>query len=178
MTQYVDGIRFETEICCSCGMPFAITAHFQKNRLNDHKSFYCPAGHAQHYTGKSEEQKLKERLERERSIREAAEARANKAESQHKQIAKAHTKMRNRVMNGVCPCCNRTFQNLMKHMQSQHSNELTLKHIRESYGMTQSAVAQEIGINSIYISLAEREKPVPRYADTAIRAWMESQVIV
>ena len=25
-----------------------------------------------------------------------------------------------RVHNGVCPCCNRSFQNLQKHMKTKH----------------------------------------------------------
>lgn len=28
--------------------------------------------------------------------------------------------MKNRVANGVCPCCNRHFENLERHMKGQH----------------------------------------------------------
>lgn len=27
-----------------------------------------------------------------------------------------------RVKNGVCPCCNRSFQNLKRHMNTKHPN--------------------------------------------------------
>jgi hypothetical protein len=28
--------------------------------------------------------------------------------------------MRKRIQSGVCPCCNRTFENLGRHMKSKH----------------------------------------------------------
>jgi hypothetical protein len=30
------------------------------------------------------------------------------------------TKIKNRVGNGVCPCCDRSFTNLRRHMSTQH----------------------------------------------------------
>tara|TARA_Y100000310_G_scaffold338946_1_gene430083 strand:- start:1163 stop:1354 length:192 start_codon:yes stop_codon:yes gene_type:complete len=30
------------------------------------------------------------------------------------------TKLKNRAKAGVCPCCNRTFQNLSRHMETKH----------------------------------------------------------
>jgi DNA repair exonuclease SbcCD ATPase subunit len=30
------------------------------------------------------------------------------------------TRIKNRASNGVCPCCNRTFQNLARHMHTKH----------------------------------------------------------
>lgn len=30
------------------------------------------------------------------------------------------TKIKKRVSKGVCPCCNRSFENLKNHMESQH----------------------------------------------------------
>lgn len=32
----------------------------------------------------------------------------------------AHQRTKNRVAKGVCPCCNRSFTNLAKHMAGQH----------------------------------------------------------
>lgn len=56
--------QLNVEYCCDCGMPFAMTADFQKRRRDDHGSFYCPAGHSQHYTGKTEAEKQRERADR------------------------------------------------------------------------------------------------------------------
>ncbi|MCA0318194.1 MAG: hypothetical protein LCH88_09010 [Proteobacteria bacterium] len=120
-------IELVTEQCCNCGMAFAMTADFKKRRLKDRQSFYCPAGHSQHYTGKSKEDQLAEELSRERQrlaryadmlgeegeLRRAAERRASAARGQV-------TRLKKRAAAGVCPCCNRTFTNLARHMAGQH----------------------------------------------------------
>ena len=54
--------EFVTETCCNCGLVFAMLKDYKKERLKDHKSFCCPAGHSQHYVSKSDEEKLKEEL--------------------------------------------------------------------------------------------------------------------
>jgi hypothetical protein len=42
------------------------------------------------------------------------------AERRRRAEKAAKTKIKNRVAKGVCPCCNRTFQNLADHMKSKH----------------------------------------------------------
>ena len=61
-TQLVGTTQLVVEECCNCCALFAMTVEFKAKRLIDHKSFYCPAGHKQYYTGKSNEEKLRERL--------------------------------------------------------------------------------------------------------------------
>lgn len=177
MTTFVDNIRFVTVLCGECGVPFAMTESFQKQKLQDRTTFYCPSGHPRFYTGKTEAQKLQEQLDRERQVREAAESRALRMQGERDQVAKAHKRMRTRVMNGVCPCCNRTFQNLLRHMQTEHQGELTLRAFREAFGMTQGALAQEIGVLPAYVSNAERGKYVPQHAQRSIDAWMAKQEV-
>lgn len=176
MSQFSNNEWLETEQCCSCGMSFAMTVDFRKRRIDDHKMFWCPAGHQQHYTGETEAQKLKIELERQKQIIDATQARANKAEIEREQISRAHKKMRTRVMNGVCPCCNRTFQNLLMHMKSEHPEfreTMKLSTLRAAFGMSQTAVAKEAGVNNAYVSLYEREHPVPDYAKSRLDNWVE-----
>ena len=52
------------EECCNCGMPFGLTQEFQNRRVKDHKNFHCPRGHAQHYYGKTAQEKKIEQLNR------------------------------------------------------------------------------------------------------------------
>lgn len=177
MTKFVDNTWFVTETCCNCGMQFAMTEDFQRRRREDRKSFYCPAGHVQHYTGPSEAQKLKIELERKEQMLSAAQARAATAEQERQQITRAHRKMRERVMNGVCPCCNRTFQNLMQHMRSEHpdfSTVRTMLTLRTAFGMTQAAVAHEAGVDATHVSLFERGKPVAAYAKARLESWLDA----
>lgn len=176
MSQFSNNEWFEVERCCNCGMSFAMTTDFMRRRRDDRKMFYCPAGHPQHYTGKTEAQKLKEDLERKNQMLDAAQARAATAEREREQVTKAHQKMRTRVMNGVCPCCNRTFQNLMQHMQSEHPEfreQMTLATLRAAFGMTQADVAKEAGVNATHVSQYEREYPVSAYAKERLDKWVE-----
>lgn len=106
--------------CIVCGIQIVLPQQFYRHRLKDHKSFHCVNGHIQQFCGETEEEKLRkivaqkdERIALERKWREEAERKTSAARGQI-------TKIKNRVGNGVCPCCNRTFQNLMQHMSTQH----------------------------------------------------------
>lgn len=120
---------YEIEHCCTCGIPFAVTSDFQKQRRLDHQYFYCPAGHPQHYAGKSEAEQQRDRanrLERQLANREEdlRSERASHTSTRRKLAASKGqlTKTKNRVAAGVCTCCNRTFANLARHMTGQHLN--------------------------------------------------------
>lgn len=100
---------------------------FNNIRRNDHKTFYCPSGHPQSYQGESEAEKF--RRERDRLAQRIAERdddlkrQRERAEAAERRSAAARgqiTKIKNRVGHGICPCCNRTFENLHRHMTTQH----------------------------------------------------------
>lgn len=123
--------EFYVEECCECGVPFGMTTathSFYRNHSaaapGATKNFYCPNGHAQHYAGKTEEQKLREQLASERERNENSERflREQRDREQNRSRAlKGHlTRQRKRAKAGVCPCCNRTFKQLAAHMKSQH----------------------------------------------------------
>ena len=175
MGQFADNNYFETLQCAHCNVSFAITADFMQRRRDDGKTFYCPSGHSNVYNGKTEAQKLKDELAREKEIREAAEARAQKAKSDLDVVSRAHGRMRQRIVNGTCPCCNRSFSNLRDHMKTQHPEftaQTTFAAIRQAFGMTQEAVAKEAGVEAVHVSLYEREKPVASYAKTRLDHWI------
>lgn len=48
--------------CPACHMDFGMTPQFEAARRDDHKSFYCPAGHSLSYGKKSEAERLREQL--------------------------------------------------------------------------------------------------------------------
>lgn len=175
MATFADNIEYVTHQCGECGIPFAMTREFHDRRVNDRETWYCPNGHPRAFTGESEADKLRAEVERQKQMREAEEARRLRVEQERDQVARAHTKMRARVMNGVCPCCNRTFQNLMRHMQTEHAGEINLRTLRTAFGMSQAAAATEVGIRQVYISSHERGKHIPAYARLAIEAWIKRQ---
>ena len=112
--------------CCACGMPFGMTRDFQQRRLDDGEGWYCPRGHLQYYT-KPTIQRLKEDLWRRTQQRDRARAQLDSERDQHgasrRQLAATKgvvTRTKNRIKNGVCPCCNRQFENLAGHMKTKH----------------------------------------------------------
>lgn len=119
--------QLRVEQCYKCQCLFAIPMDLYKRaRIDSNVSFYCPHGHGQSYT-KSEVSVLKEQLEsKERQLQWKQE----QIESKNRQIKQldysvraqkaAKTKILNRVKNGVCPCCNRSFQNLQNHFKIKH----------------------------------------------------------
>lgn len=178
MATFSENTWFHTVTCCNCGLQFAMADGFYKKRLEKQDSFYCPAGHGQHFTGTTEAEKLRRQLDAQTARVERAEQRASEADAERRRIARAHRKMRSRVANGVCPCCNRSFENLRRHMQSEHADfgqPQTLKALREAFGMTQSDVAREAGTNVAYVGYFERGKPLPVEARDRLYCWIETQ---
>ena len=175
MAQYVENEYLQTWSCGECGIRMAVALSAWEGRQKTGKDFYCFNGHCRVFRDTTEK-KLQRDLDRERQVREAAEARAGKAEQNLAQVTKAHRKMRERVMNGVCPCCNRSFANLREHMKSEHADfgtVRTLFALRQAFGMTQAAVAREAGVDTTYVSFYENEKKLPAYAKERIEAWLD-----
>ena len=106
--------------CGECGIPFSMTENFYRKRKKDHESFYCPVGHPRYYPQKSNEEILRERLRRSELEREQAEGYVKELERSRSALKGQITKTKKRISAGVCACCNRTFQNVARHMKSQH----------------------------------------------------------
>ncbi|WP_032375983.1 hypothetical protein [Rhodococcoides fascians] len=112
--------RLVIEVCCACGINFAMGETYQRRRMEDHRSFYCPSGHAQSYRGKSEAEKLRERNERLAQQLASREEDLRAERVRHSSTKGQLTKSKKRAAAGVCPCCNRTFQNVSRHVAGQH----------------------------------------------------------
>ena len=88
--------------------------------------FYCPNGHAQHYT-ETTVTKLKKQLDNANKRMGWAEDSAARARVEAEDAKRSRaaikgqlTKTRNRIAHGVCPCCHRTFKQLEAHMSNKH----------------------------------------------------------
>lgn len=115
------------EECCDCGIAFGITKDFRERRLADHKLFYCPKGHGQYFSGKSEKEKLQDQVNSLLSKNMSLQVRRDELINEVQQVKyslraqkAAKTKIMNRVKNGVCPCCNRSFTDLQRHFATKH----------------------------------------------------------
>lgn len=111
---------------CWCGINLAIPSSLERAARDNQTNVYCPLGHTFVY-GKNEKERLEAQLEAER--RRAGRLAAERDQARQETITQKGraTRFRNdrdrlktRAAAGVCPCCNRTFQQLARHMAKQH----------------------------------------------------------
>lgn len=116
--------------CPNCQTVHGVEQHIYDaaQQRNEKMSLYCPNGHGWHYP-KGDSQTTILRRERDRARQALAERddtieQEREWRKQSERSASAYkgqvTKIKKRVGKGVCPCCNRQFQNVHKHMESQH----------------------------------------------------------
>lgn len=114
--------------CANCGMIFGVTRDFEDRRRRDHQSFFCPKGHSNYYAERTEEDKLRDRLTREQAAHD--QTRANRDTWQRASVRQEHKARaykgiakhyRRRIHAGVCPHCNRSFENVARHMKTKHA---------------------------------------------------------
>lgn len=104
--------------------PFRNTS--RRNGWRIGADFWCPNGHEQAYV-KSEAQRLREQLEEQKRSTEwwknSALSKEKTIQGQKISLGKAKAKLKRtetRVAHGVCPCCNRSFVNMQRHMKTKH----------------------------------------------------------
>lgn len=124
----IGGQKHTVWTCKSCGVvatcPSDLYAEFRKSG----GYAACPNGHKWGWSKEdSEDEKIRrerDRLKQQiaRKDDQIAQERANRKHTERQLSAQRGvvTKMKKRASAGLCPCCNRTFQNLHRHMQSQH----------------------------------------------------------
>jgi hypothetical protein len=119
-------LELEDTVCCVCGTRFAVDATIMHHRRQNAGDIYCPNGHCigwketeadkvrkQLAAKEKELEAERQRVGMERSMRYEAEAAKNKAEMAFKRQTR-------RINKGVCPHCQRTFQQLARHIACKH----------------------------------------------------------
>lgn len=118
--------------CAQCGEPMALAEGTYTALKRNSQGFTCPWGHANVFPAgeaeinkvrrerdrlKQQEARLRERISEEQERAATAERRASAARGQV-------TRLKNRAAAGLCPCCNRSFVNLQRHMATKHKGFL------------------------------------------------------
>lgn len=116
--------NYDYKKCPICGIHYAVDADVMAYKACAPKSdrnrgWCCPNGHSLVYTI-SETDVQRRRAEKAEQEVEYQRQRANTAERSITAHKGQITKLKRRVKVGVCLCCNRTFQNLARHMASKH----------------------------------------------------------
>lgn len=116
--------QLEVLSCWSCGILYAVPEAMLASGRNDPSiSWYCPNGHNTHFPGKTVTERLA--AERNRAGRIAAERDQLQASLRSQRAATTRARnerdrLERRAKAGVCPCCQRTFKQLRRHIASQH----------------------------------------------------------
>lgn len=126
MTQtYIGTLVIET--CCNCGIVFGLDESYRRRLLQSHDDFYCPNGHPQHFVGETDKERLQKEVnsltQRNAVLLQRRDELIHQMEGlkySNRALKAAKTKVMNRVKNGVCPCCNRTFSDLQSHFKTKH----------------------------------------------------------
>lgn len=135
MTTITVETDLDTISCGACGGVYAIQTHFRQRCQQEGKTWTCPYcktgwGYAGIGTNAELQKKLatanaeKDRLQHEVRWQEQKKIDAQREADHFRRSRDAMkgvvSKIKKRVGNGVCPCCNRSFKDLARHMAGQH----------------------------------------------------------
>jgi len=127
------GVTLQVTSCCVCGTEFAVPLAMLRARQESGGDLYCPSGHCLTWN-ETEVKELRRQLagEQQKVNMEREYVRCERLRRMAEQERHEHTKRRlsatqgvvtktkKRVGGGACPCCNRFFPKLRKHMKSKH----------------------------------------------------------
>ena len=108
------------EDCFTCGIPIAMTA-YQKRQYDQHgMDIKCVLGHGT-IRRETEVQRLQKELKATQDRLTQAETEKRSAELVADAAIKKRQRLEKRIEAGVCLHCHRSFQNLRRHMEGQHT---------------------------------------------------------
>ena len=128
-TILVDSESFEMLQCGECGINFFAPAAWVSERRDKGergREFVCPNGHRRVWTVSQID-----KIRRERDLLKQQMAMLEDEKRAAERLAEKEAKRANRIKRrseaALCPCCNRHFSQLARHMKSKHSNIVPLE---------------------------------------------------
>lgn len=112
--------------CDACGVVFAIPTHYYERwkegdiTANKCRVIICPICGHNWTCGDTKSQRLEKQLVAKQACLDQVLADRSYKEKQLQVRKGLLTRFKNRVGRGVCPCCNRFFEQLGRHMTTQH----------------------------------------------------------
>lgn len=113
--------------CGRCGIVFGMSDAYIADRKKDHETWYCPNGHPRVFTDKSDAEKLRDELARERAKSDQIKASRDFWIEQHASTERSLratkavvTRTKKKIVAGRCPCCSHKFKDLAVHMTTRH----------------------------------------------------------
>jgi hypothetical protein len=109
--------------CGTCGVIHAIPQSMYDQYYKDGGFWHCPNGHRRGWNERNCKSAL-EKLEAENArLTSSINYKNDQIDTERRRTAAAKgevNKIKKRIGNGICPCCNRTFANLQRHMTTKH----------------------------------------------------------
>ncbi len=104
---------------CWCGIRHALPRELYDWAHRTGRETYCPLGHSGVYKG-SENEELRQQNKRLQAQLTHAVDQREAAERSARALRGHLTRLRNRIVAGVCPWCHRHFSNVERHVAGQH----------------------------------------------------------
>lgn len=120
---YTTTSKMITVGCYKCGVLFGMPDELDNKFRQTHEMFCCPFGHQQHYLGETREEALKRQLQQSEARCSHTEDQLESTQNSLRSTRGVVTRIKNRVKRGVCPFCNRHFENVERHMKAKHSDD-------------------------------------------------------
>lgn len=114
--------------CGTCGIPFGMPENLYAEAKRDGRWFYCPNGDTIHFY-QTENQKLREELDREKRLRSNRETlltqtrdQLQAAENSRRALKGVVTRTKRRGAASLCPVegCKRSFVDVRRHLENKH----------------------------------------------------------
>jgi len=106
-------------LCGKCGVAFSMPESVYKDRHQNGDTFYCPNGHPRVFR-EPDVERLKKQLDAATRTNTELAERVREAQALATKAAGERDRLLKRSRAGVCPCCNRSFTNLRRHMATKH----------------------------------------------------------
>lgn len=123
----INGAQMAMDTCAACGTQhsFELSIYNVALQRAGEVNIYCPYGHKWHYKPRKQiDEEAETRRERDQLRQRIAQKDDEIAEA-NRRVSAAEgqvTRLRNRANAGLCPCCNRHFDNLQRHMATKHKD--------------------------------------------------------
>lgn len=109
-------IVLQCSTCCVCGVQYAIPRDLWESQIRSGGFHYCPNGHSQGWSEGTDARARKQAeiaLQQERQRHDQSKAALRETEAKLK-------KLEDRTRCACCPCCNRTFKDVRRHLALKH----------------------------------------------------------
>ena len=113
-------VGYSQENCQECGSVFWVNAAAMKYKRDNGGKYWCPGCGTSWVFRDTTAARLQRQLDAERESKRFVQRRLDEETRSHAATRGYLTRQKRRSRAGVCPCCNRTFKQLSRHMKSQH----------------------------------------------------------